>query len=102
MEEVEGEVSEKSLRNGGNHGFLVPVKAVLRTTGSLALEPMQKDRERRQLALYCRRRESKMEIPVYAHLAHPRPELPDFVHQGLRVEHPIQQSSLDPERSYRV
>ncbi|MGD1108625.1 MAG: hypothetical protein ABR865_16430, partial [Terracidiphilus sp.] len=39
---------------------------------------------------------------IHAHLAHPRPELPHFVHQGLRVEQPIQQSSLDPERSYRA
>jgi hypothetical protein len=39
---------------------------------------------------------------IHAHLAHPWPELPNFVHQGLPVEHPIQQSSLDPERSYRV
>jgi hypothetical protein len=39
---VDEEVSEKSLRNGANHGFLVPAKAVWRTTGSLALEPMQK------------------------------------------------------------
>jgi hypothetical protein len=34
-------VSEKSLRDGTNHGFLVPAKAVWCTTGSLALEPMQ-------------------------------------------------------------
>jgi hypothetical protein len=42
-------VSEKSLRNGANHGFLVPARAVSRTTEALALEPMQKDRERRRM-----------------------------------------------------
>ena len=40
--EVEGEVSEKSLRNGANHGFLVPAKALPSASGSLALERMQK------------------------------------------------------------
>jgi hypothetical protein len=35
-------VPEKSLRNWVNHGSLVPAKAVSRTTGSLALERMQK------------------------------------------------------------
>jgi hypothetical protein len=45
-------VSEKSLRNGANHGFLVPARAVSRTTGDLALEPMQKDRERRRMGVY--------------------------------------------------
>jgi hypothetical protein len=39
---VEGGVPEKSLRNWVNHGSLVPAKAVSRTTGSLALERMQK------------------------------------------------------------
>jgi hypothetical protein len=39
---------------------------------------------------------------IHAHLAHPWPELPSFVHQGLRAEQPIQPFNLDPERSYRV
>jgi hypothetical protein len=52
MEEVEEEVSEKSLRNGGNHGFLVPAKAMSRTTGSLALEPMQKRSRAEAMGVY--------------------------------------------------
>src|ERR1035438_7710209 len=61
---VEGGVSEKSLRNGANHGLLVPAKALPVASGSLALERMQKRSQQRQLAVYCRRRKSKMEIPV--------------------------------------
>ena len=49
---VEGGVSEKSLRNRANHGLLVLEKAVRRTTGALALEPMQKERERRRMGVY--------------------------------------------------
>jgi hypothetical protein len=45
-------VSEKSLRNRENHGLLVLEKAVRRTTGALALEPMQKERERRRMGVY--------------------------------------------------
>jgi hypothetical protein len=52
MEEVEGEVCEKSLRNGGNHGFLVPAKAISRTTGSLALELMQKRSRAEAMGVY--------------------------------------------------
>ena len=39
---VEGGVSEKSLRNGANHGLLVLAKALSGASGSLALERMQK------------------------------------------------------------
>ena len=39
---VEGGVSEKSLRNGANHGLLVLAKALPGASGSLALERMQK------------------------------------------------------------
>jgi hypothetical protein len=35
-------VSEKSLRNGANHGLLVLAKALPGASGSLALERMQK------------------------------------------------------------
>jgi hypothetical protein len=42
----------KSLRNGANHGLLVLAKAVWRTTGALALEPMQKERERGRMGVY--------------------------------------------------
>jgi hypothetical protein len=41
-EEVEEEVSEKSLRNGANHSFLVPAKALPGAPGVLALEQMQR------------------------------------------------------------
>ena len=34
-------MSRKALRNRANDDFLVPAKEVWRTTGSLALEPMQ-------------------------------------------------------------
>jgi hypothetical protein len=61
---VEEGVSEQSLRNGANHGLLVLAKALSGASGSLALERMQKRSQQRQLAVYCRRRESKMEIPV--------------------------------------
>jgi hypothetical protein len=57
-------VPEKSLRNGANHGLLVLAKALPGASGSLALERMQKRSQQRQLAVYCRRRESKMEIPA--------------------------------------
>ncbi len=49
---VEGGMSEKSLRHGANHGLLVLAKAVWRTTGALALEPMQKERERRRMEVW--------------------------------------------------
>ncbi len=39
---VEGGMSEKSLRNGANHGLLVLAKALPGASGSLALERMQK------------------------------------------------------------
>jgi hypothetical protein len=39
---VEGGVSERSLRNGANHGLLVLAKALPGASGSLALERMQK------------------------------------------------------------
>jgi len=39
---VEGGVSEKSLRNGANHGLLVLAKALPGASGPLALERMQK------------------------------------------------------------
>jgi hypothetical protein len=39
---VEGEVSEKSLRNGANHGLLVLAKDLPGAPDSLALGPMQK------------------------------------------------------------
>ena len=39
---VEGGVSEKSLRNGANHGLLVLAKALPGASGFLALERMQK------------------------------------------------------------
>ena len=35
-------MSEKSLRNGANHGLLVPANALPGASGSLALEGMQK------------------------------------------------------------
>jgi hypothetical protein len=35
-------MSEKSLRNGANHGLLVLTKALPGASGSLALEQMQK------------------------------------------------------------
>jgi hypothetical protein len=38
---VEGEVSEKSLRNGENHGLLVLAKTLPGASGSWALEGMQ-------------------------------------------------------------
>ena len=41
-EEVEGEGSEKSLRNGANYGFLVLARALPGASGSLALERMQR------------------------------------------------------------
>ena len=41
-EEVEEEVSEKSLRNGASHGFLVPAKALPGTPGALGLKRIQK------------------------------------------------------------
>jgi hypothetical protein len=37
-----GALTEKSLRNGANHGFLVPAKALPGASGSLALERMRK------------------------------------------------------------
>jgi uncharacterized protein (DUF58 family) len=36
------QLSERSLRNGANHGLLVPAKALPGASGSLALERMQK------------------------------------------------------------
>ena len=56
-------MSEKSLRNGANHGFLVPAKAVSRTTGSLAMEPMHKrSRAEANGSMLVCSREGKMEI----------------------------------------
>jgi hypothetical protein len=63
-EELRGRMSERSLRNGANHGLMVPTKALPGASGSLALERMRKRWQRRQLAVYCRRRECTMEIPV--------------------------------------
>jgi hypothetical protein len=42
---VDEEVSEEALRNGANHGFLVPEEALAGTAGSLPLERTQNDRE---------------------------------------------------------
>jgi predicted transposase YbfD/YdcC len=50
---VEGGVSERVLRNGENPGFLVPEAAQPGTPGALGWNRMQKDRERRQMGVYC-------------------------------------------------
>jgi len=58
-------VSEKSLRNGANHGFLVPAKAVWRTTGLWPWNQCEEDPQRMQWAILVRSRESNIEIPDY-------------------------------------
>src|ERR1035441_4506164 len=64
---VEGGVSEKSLRNGANHGLLVLAKDLPGASGSLALERMQKKiAAAANGGIVVRSRESKMEIPAYS------------------------------------
>ncbi len=45
-------MSEKSLRNGANHGFWVPAKALPSASGSLTLEPMRKRSRAEQSEIY--------------------------------------------------
>jgi len=62
---VEKDVSEESLQNVANHGFLVPAKALPGTPGPLALEWMQgRSRAEATSGILACNRESKMEIPA--------------------------------------
>src|ERR1039457_5364890 len=62
---VDEEVSEKSLRNGANEGYLVPAKAVWRSTGSLALKPMQERlRAEANGDILVRRRKAKRKFRI--------------------------------------
>ena len=65
MPMLTGEVSERVLRNGANHGLLILAKALPGASGSLALERMRKKVVSRALGgVFFRHRASKMEIPV--------------------------------------
>jgi hypothetical protein len=51
-EELTGKMSEKVLRNGANHGFLVPEATQPGTPGALGWKWVQKDSDRRQIGIY--------------------------------------------------
>jgi thiol-disulfide isomerase/thioredoxin len=50
--------------NGANHGLLVLAKALPGASDTLVWNECRKRSQQRQLTVYCRRRESKMEIPA--------------------------------------
>jgi hypothetical protein len=63
-------VSEKVLRNGANHGFLVPEATQPGTPGALGWKRMQQDRDRRQIGIYwfaAERQNGNSGLRLYPH-----------------------------------